>query len=110
MGVLILNKKTYYVNVGTGEVLEDSTALNYEFEISATDEEFDQLQELFEETDNTSQVSYATSWLPWKAYYSNETDQEMDYYLTEVYRTLHRLGNEQTRRHIENMNILKNGV
>lgn len=110
LGVFILDKKTYYVNVGTGEVLEDSTALNYEFEISATEEEFDQLQELFEETDNTSQASYATSWLPWSVYYSNETNQAYDYYLTEIYRTLHRLGNEQTKRHIESMNILQNGV
>lgn len=105
-----MDKKTYYVNVGTGEVLEDSTALNYEFEITATEEEFDQLQELFEETDNTSQASYATSWLPWTVYYSNEANQEYDYYLTEVYRTLHRLGNEKTKRHIESMNILQNGV
>lgn len=105
-----MDKKTYYVNVGTGEVLEDSSALNYEFVISATDEEFDQLMELFEETDNTSQGSYATSWLPWKVYYSNETNQDYDYYLTEIYRTLHRLGNDQTKQHIESMDILQSGV
>lgn len=105
-----MDKKTYYINVGTGEVLEDKEALNFEFEISATDEEIDKLQELFEETDNSSQGSYATSWLPWKVYYSNEANQEYDYYLTEVYRTLHKLGSEQTRRHIESMNILEEGV
>ena len=105
-----MDKKTYYINVGTGEVLEDKGALNFEFEISATEEEIDKLQELFEETDNSSQGSYATSWLPWKVYYSNEANQEYDDYLTEVYRTLHKLGSEQTKRHIESMNILENGV
>ncbi|SDO30038.1 hypothetical protein SAMN04487897_111115 [Paenibacillus sp. yr247] len=105
-----MDKKTYYVNVGTGEVLENKEALNFEFEISATDEEIDKLQELFEETDNSSQGSYESSWLPWKVYYSNEPNQEYDYYLTEVYRTLHKLGSEQTKRHIESMNILENGV
>ncbi|MGO4268784.1 hypothetical protein AB4Z22_02885 [Paenibacillus sp. TAF58] len=108
-----MDKKTYYINVGTGEVLEDKGALNFEFEISATDEEIDKLQELFEETDNSSQGSYATSWLPWKVYNSNEVkevNQEYDYYLTEVYRTLHKLGSEQTKRHIESMNVLENGI
>lgn len=110
MGGSIVDKKTYYINVGTGEVLEDKGALNFEFEISATEEEIDKLQELFEETDNSSQGSYASSWLPWKVYYSNEANQEYDYYLTEVYRTLYKLGSEQTKRHIESMNILENGV
>lgn len=49
-----MDKKTYYINVGTGEVLEDKGALSFEFEISATEEEIDKLQELFEETDNSS--------------------------------------------------------
>ena len=105
-----MEKRTYYINVGTGEVLEDSTALDYEFEISATEDDIAKLQELFEETDNSSQGSYGTSWLPWKVYYSNEANQEYDYYLTEVYRTLHRLGSEQTKRHIETMNVLENGI
>ncbi|MEC0229216.1 hypothetical protein [Paenibacillus alba] len=105
-----MDKKTYYINVGTGEVLEDKAALNYEFEISATEEELDKLQELFEETDNSSQGSYATSWMPWNVYYSNEANQEYDYYLTEVYRAIHQLGSEQTKRHIESMNVLENGV
>ncbi|GGI46317.1 hypothetical protein GCM10008018_16490 [Paenibacillus marchantiophytorum] len=105
-----MDKKTYYINVGTGEVLEDKEALNYEFEISATEEELDKLRELFEETDNSSQGSYSTSWLPWKVYYHNEANQEYDYYLTEVYRALHQLGSPQTKQHIESMNVLENGI
>jgi hypothetical protein len=84
--------------------------LNYEFEILASQEEVDQLQELFEETDNSSQSSYISSFLPWKGYYNNESNQEYDYYLTEVYRMLHKLGTEETKRHIESMNILENGI
>ncbi|NEW08651.1 hypothetical protein GK047_21890 [Paenibacillus sp. SYP-B3998] len=105
-----MEKKPYFINVGTGEVLEDKKALNFEFEILASEEDIDKLQELLEETDNSSQGSYASSWLPWKVYYSNEANQEYDYYLTEVYRTLHQLGTEETKRHIESMHILENGV
>ncbi|MEW9698612.1 hypothetical protein [Paenibacillus sp. SI8] len=105
-----MDKKTYYINVGTGEVLEDKEALNYEFEIMANEEEIDQLQELFEETDNTSQSSYESSYLPWRVYYNNESNQDYDYYLTEVYRALHRLGTEETKRHIESMHILESGI
>lgn len=107
-----MDKRTYYVNVGTGEVLEDPSALNYEFVISATDEEFDKLQELFEEIDNSSQASYAFTWYPWEIYTADASkyDREYDYYLSEIYRTLHQLGNAQTRQHIESMNVLENGV
>ncbi|MNR30629.1 hypothetical protein D3C85_1480950 [compost metagenome] len=102
-----MEKRSYYINVGTGEVLEDSTALNYEFEISATEDDIAKLQELFEEIDNTSQANFATSHFP---FFKNDAYLEYDYYLTEVYRTLHRLGSEQTKRHIETMNVLENGI
>jgi hypothetical protein len=105
-----VDKRTYYINVGTGEVLEDKDDLNFEFEILASEEEMDQLQELFEETDNSSQGSYQSSFLPWNVYYNNESNQEYDYYLTEVYRMLHKLGTEETKRHIESMHILEKGV
>ncbi|MFD0695889.1 hypothetical protein ACFQZT_17560 [Paenibacillus sp. GCM10027628] len=105
-----MEKKKYYITVGTGEVLENKEDLNYEFEILASEEEVDQLQELFEETDNSSQSSYESSFLPWNVYYNNESNQEYDYYLTEVYRMLHQLGTEETKRHIESMHILENGI
>ncbi|MGG1515564.1 hypothetical protein ABE504_09135 [Paenibacillus oryzisoli] len=103
-------KRTYYINVGTGEVLEDPTTLDVQFEIQATEEDIAKLQELLEEVDNTSQNSYGATWFPWQVYYSVPQDQEYDYYLTEVYRAIHRLGNEHTRRHIESMNVLNQGV
>jgi len=105
-----MEKKTYYVTVSTGEVLDSKENINYDFEIMADQEELDQLQELFEETDNTSQNSYGTSYVPWNVYYNNEANEEYDYFLTEVYRMIHKLGTQETRNHIESMHILENGI
>jgi hypothetical protein len=104
--VYTVDKKSYYIAVGPGEVMNNQGDASYEFEIIATEEDIGKLQELFEETDNASQSSFGNSYLPWKVYYSNESNQEYDDNLMEVYRTLHKLGTEETKRHIESMHIL----
>ncbi|SEB74962.1 hypothetical protein [Paenibacillus sp. GP183] len=101
-----MEKKKYYIAVGPGEVMENQGDASFEFEIEATEEDIDRLQELFEEADNSDQRGYARSFIPLKDYYFNESNQDYDYYLHEVYRMLYDLGTEQTKQHIEKMNIL----
>lgn len=101
-----MDKKTYYIAVGPGEVMNNQGDASYEFEIIATEEDILKLQDLFKETDNASQGSFSDAYLPWKVYYSSESNQEYDGNLMEVYRTLHKLGTEETKRHIESMHIL----
>jgi hypothetical protein len=102
-----MEKKTYYVAVGSGEVLENKgDVANYEFEIQATDEELDKLQELFERTDNAAQGTLVRGATPYKEYSFDKENDQYDDDLQDIYRMLHDLGNEATRKHIESMNIL----
>ncbi|TXK85975.1 hypothetical protein [Paenibacillus sp. N3.4] len=59
---------------------------------------------------NTSQAIYGTSWLPGKLNESNEFNEEYDDCLKDIYRTIHKLGSEATKRHIESIHILEDGV
>lgn len=101
-----MEKKKYYVTVGSGEVLENKEDSNYEFEILASEEDIDRLQDLFEEADNASQDSFFRSHVPFREYHFDEPNDNYDYYLVQVYKMLHELGNDQTKKHIEQMNIL----
>ncbi|WP_426452398.1 hypothetical protein ACP26L_10090 [Paenibacillus sp. S-38] len=102
-----MDKKTYYIAVGSGEILEpaDSTG-NFEFEIQATDEEIDQLAELFEDQDDAEGDTAVRAVIPYRLYHKDKENDVYDANLEEIYRMLHKLGTPETRSHIESMNIL----
>ena len=102
-----MDKKTYYIAVASGEILEpkDMTG-NFEFEILASEEEIDQLQEMFEDSAEAQDDTAARAMIPVRDYHLDKENDAADYYLTEIYRKLHELGTPETKSHIENMNVL----
>lgn len=98
-------RKTYYVAVGAGQVLEDREAAAFEFEIRASDEELNKLQEMFGEL---SSADEAAAFHFSSALSVSEERRDADYnaQLKGIYGYLHRLGTEETRRYIESMGIL----
>ncbi len=98
-------RKTYYVAVGARQILEDQEAASFEFAIFANDDELNKLQELFEETqDSVEDEAFHFSGLPTV---SDVPDNDTyDALINEIYRMLHQLGTDETKRHIESMNIL----
>jgi rubrerythrin len=101
-----MNKKTYYVTVQYGEIMEDPTAFNYDFVIKANEEEYDQLKQLFEDTADSEEATATHSFpLSLQAYY-NEENTTYDNSLRDIYIKLHELGTTETRQQIETMHIL----
>ncbi|RBW68986.1 hypothetical protein [Bacillus taeanensis] len=100
-----MEKKRYYVRVGSGEILEDQHASPYEFEIDATEEEAAQLAELFDKAsaENMSDWYKVTHPISGKDVESKHYDQT----LQEVYRFIRDHGTEKTRNHIESMKIIE---
>ncbi|MFC0211140.1 hypothetical protein ACFFK0_01540 [Paenibacillus chartarius] len=99
-----MEKKTFYVTVEHGTILADREADGFEFEIEATEEELDRLQQLFEDTSAAEEATAARGmFAPVNVEaYNNDYDD----HLVQVYRMLHKLGTPETKRHIESMNIL----
>lgn len=99
------DRKTYYVSVGAGQVLEDKEAAPFELVIRANEEELNKLQELFEETSSTDEAgAFTFDRNPLVS--DSPEDETYDGLIRDVYRMLHELGTEETKRHIESMNIL----
>lgn len=101
------DKKTYYVSVGPGEIVDSQEEISFEFEVLATDEEIDKLQQLFEERDKADLRTHVRAEIPYKEYHFDKENDLYDYELREIYKLIHELGNEKTRQHIESMNILQ---
>lgn len=101
-----MEKKRYYVTVETGEILEDQTASTYQFVIEADDQERRQLEELFELARDTEMNTMLRAATPAMAYHDDPENHAYDDALMDIYKKLHQFGNEETRQHIETMNVL----
>lgn len=99
-------RKTYYVSVGAGQVLEDKEAAAFEFEIRASEEELNRLQELFEELSSADEAAMFHFPRQLTTLSLDEMNEQYQQKLQEIYRLLHELGTEETKRHIESIRIL----
>jgi hypothetical protein len=105
--IVDLDKKNYYVTVGSSEILEPQETIgNFDFEILATEEEIDQLQELFEESEDAQDDTFFRAHIPIRLYHNDKENDTADYYLSQIYSKLYELGTDETKAHIKNMNIL----
>lgn len=97
-----MDKKTYYVSVQAGTVLDNREDAAYEFEIRATDEEVDDLIESFELMSDLDNGTAARS-LQVKDYSVDQAGDNYDIALTQIYRKLYELGTEETKQTIAAM-------
>ncbi|PYI54587.1 hypothetical protein [Paenibacillus flagellatus] len=101
-----MEKKTYYVSVQAGTVLENEGDAAYEFEIQATEAELDDLVESFELLSDLDNDSAARALNPFEDYSQDEENDNYDITLTQIYRKLYDMGTEQTRRTIAGMGMI----
>lgn len=102
-----MEKKTYYVSVQAGTVVTSIDDSSFEFVIQATDKEIQKLEELFEALDDAEDETFTRGMIPAIPYHQDEENDTYDASLRRVYELIHQLGNEQTRRTIEGMGVLK---
>lgn len=101
-----VEKKTYYVSVQAGTVMNNQGDAAFEFEISATPEEVDKLAEMFEtamEADHDAYWRTHTLAIP---YHHDDENDAYDASLEMIYQTIYELGTPETRQHIKQMRIL----
>ncbi|MGI2295481.1 hypothetical protein [Paenibacillus sp. GXUN7292] len=101
------NKKPYYVSVHAMQILADPKAADYELEIIASEQEVMQLKELFDEMYHSDNGIALTSFLTFfESTPSSELMDDYDRIIKEIYSKLYEHGTDETRQHIESMNIL----
>ncbi|PWA09033.1 hydrolase [Pueribacillus theae] len=102
-----MEKRTYYVAVNTGEIVDDPTITPWQYEIHATEDEAHQLRELFDQASRQSMdVAYRVA----RPFSGSGEDYDMHHYdntLQEIYRIIYRLGNEKAKEHIQSTNMIE---
>lgn len=101
-------KKTYYIDVGTGEISRSATSSTWSYKIEATDEEISDLRELFEQNYENEWGSFWRAHTPYVQYHHDRENDAYDNTLKQMYGMIHKLGDEEAKNHIESMDILSN--
>lgn len=97
------NKNTYYITVGTGEISQSATASRWDYKITATNEEINELRSYFKQNYSTEWQSFVRAHIPFLEYHNDKENDEYDEIMSKVYELLYKLGDDETRKHIEDM-------
>jgi hypothetical protein len=98
-----LEKKTYYVSVQGESVLENEGDAAYEFEIVATEQDVEDLMEQFGMLSDADNTLSLRAHIPGVPYHQDSEHDSYDVTLTQIYRKLYDLGNEETKQTIAGM-------
>lgn len=86
--------------------MEEQGDAAYELEIEATPEDLQKLNELFVLLQEFEHMTFFRTPLPSIPYHHDSENDGYDYYLQEIYKFIYSKGTEETKDHIQTMNIL----
>ncbi len=99
-------KRTYFISVGKGEIMQTSDASPWNFQIEATDQQIIKLREYFDQSYSTDWQSFFRAHVPYVQYHYDRENDAYDEALLQVYRMIFELGDEAAKEHIRSMGIL----
>ncbi|WP_404453779.1 hydrolase [Virgibacillus necropolis] len=101
-----MEKKKFYVNMGTQEVSQIKYGNNQDFIIHATEEEVILLREKLNDMDQANTRAFFRAHVPIMSYHNDKSNDDYDGGMTGAYQMLYDLGDEEAKEHIESMGIL----
>lgn len=99
-------KKTYYIDLGTGSISQSATSASWSYKIEANNEEIIQLRELFDQNYSTEWKNFFRAHVPYVQYHYDRENDAYDDTIQQVYGIIYKLGDQEAKRHIESMDIL----
>lgn len=101
-----MEREKYYISVQSRTIMKNQGDATYELEIVATPEEILQLENLFETQEDFELETFVRAHYPAVQYHHDNSNDGYDMVLKEIYQKLYSLGTQETKKHIESMNIL----
>ncbi len=98
--------KKYYVSLSSGEINQSNTASDWNYAIEATDEEVEKLRMYLDQRASSDWSSFWRSHIPYLEYHHDSQNDMYDKTTVEIYTMLYQLGDNETKSHIKQMNIL----
>lgn len=101
-----MEKKKYYINVGSGEISQIKYDNNEDFVIYATEDDTRLLRAKMGNMDYASFKSFFRAHVPIWSYHNDKANDDYDSNLKEAFQMIYQLGDEHTKAHIDSMGIL----
>jgi len=101
-----MEKEKYYVSLASGEISRIRFGNNDDFTIQATADEVRLLRAKLDNMHASEIGSFWRAHVPIKPYHNDQANDDYDREITEAFQMLFDLGNEETRTHITQMEIL----
>ncbi|GAA0325757.1 hypothetical protein GCM10008967_15410 [Bacillus carboniphilus] len=99
-------RKTYYIDLGSGEISQSKSASTWNYQIEANNEEVTKLREYFDAMQSANWQGFMRAHVPYVQYHYDRENDANDHLLKEVYQMIHDLGDEDAKQHIEAMGVL----
>ncbi|OZU88536.1 hydrolase [Virgibacillus indicus] len=101
-----MEKKKYYIDIGSGEISQIKYDNNDSFTIQATTEEVSLLRAKMENMHDAGVRSFFRAHVPIMPYHNDKSNDDYDSNLTETYQMLYDLGDDEVKKHIDSIGIL----
>src|SRR5699024_12513959 len=100
-----MDKKKYYINIGTGEISQLKYGDNDDFVIYAEDDEILLLRRTLDRMDDASFRSFFLSHVRIIQYHHDQPNGDYDASMIDVFRIIYDLGEEKQKVHSKEMEI-----
>ncbi|MFD1040179.1 hydrolase [Virgibacillus byunsanensis] len=101
-----MEKKKFFINLGSQEISQIHYDNNDDFIIHATEDEVRILRDKLDHMYTSDTRAFFRAHVPIKPYHDDRSNDDYDINMTEAFKMLYNLGDEQTKSHIESMGIL----
>jgi hypothetical protein len=100
------SKKSYYISIGTGEIMKTATDSPWNFKIEANDDEITKLREYFDQNYSTEWQNFFRAHVPYVQYHYDRENDAYDETMVKIYEMIYELGDEEAKQHIRSIGIL----
>jgi hypothetical protein len=100
-------KRTYFVDIASGEILENPVESSPSFKIFANPSELNELKSYYSENSAADFQTFQRAQVPFREYHHDAENKAYDDSMRKIYAMIYMLGDAEARRHIEEHSILK---
>lgn len=100
------NKKTYYIDIGSGSISQSISSSSWNFKIEANDEEITLLRKYFDQNYSTEWKNFFRAHVPYLQYHYDHENDAYDETMLKIYKLIYELGDAEAKQHITTMGVL----
>ncbi|WP_191562057.1 hydrolase [Metabacillus idriensis] len=102
-----LEKRTYFVDIASGEIFENPVESSPSFKILANQSELNELKSFYSENSRADFQTFQRAQVPFREYHHDRENKDYDDTLRKIFAMIYLLGDEEAKRHIEEYGILE---